>query len=145
MIQYLNRLFGKGKNDEGFTLIEIVAVLVVLAIMAAIVIAKTVDIRTAAVDGKCAEIVGALNDMAKSHFAERMLNGQSVSCTNQWTGLHPLVNGGFKTALENSSAFEIAAVTALSATPITITEPDTTERALSHGCVDGQPFYFYQQ
>ena len=67
------------RNQKGFTLIEIIAVLVILGILAAIAIPKYFDLqdnaRNKAVDGALAEGVGRIN----AWFGKQALAGQAVN------------------------------------------------------------------
>lgn len=79
MKQFIINLFsnkGNGNGKEaGFTLIEIIAVLIILAILSTIVVAKTVDLRTSAIESKVGEVVQTLNANEKLLFAEAALAG----------------------------------------------------------------------
>ncbi len=61
------------KNQKGFTLVEIIAVLVILGILAAVAVPKFVDLqqeaRNKAVDGA----IAALNSQAVMDFSEYLL------------------------------------------------------------------------
>ena len=65
------------ENQKGFTLVEIIAVLVILGILAAVAIPKYFDLqaeaRTKALDAALGEGVGRVN----GHFAKQLLLGDT--------------------------------------------------------------------
>ena len=65
------------RNQEGFTLVEIIAVLVILGILAAVAIPKYFDLqseaRDKALDAALGEGVGRVNQ----HFAKELLQGDT--------------------------------------------------------------------
>ena len=70
------------KNEEGFTLVEIIAVLVILGILAAVAIPKYFDLqadaRTKAMEGAMAEAVGRVN----GKFGSAVLGGSTFDTIN---------------------------------------------------------------
>lgn len=65
------------RNQEGFTIVEIIAVLVILGILAAVAIPKYFDLqreaRDKALDAALGEGVGRINQ----HFAKELLQGKT--------------------------------------------------------------------
>ncbi len=65
------------KKEEGFTLIEIIAVLVILGILAAVAVPKFFDLQTRAKEKAVASAVAELKVRVNQHFASDLLDGIS--------------------------------------------------------------------
>ncbi len=63
------------RNEEGFTLIEIIAVLVILGILAAVAVPKFFDLQTRAKEKAVASAVAELKVRVNQHFASDLLDG----------------------------------------------------------------------
>jgi len=80
------------KNDEGFTLVEVIAVLVILGILAAVAVPKFFDMqdtaRTKALEGA----VGELNGQVALAFAQNALTGGTAG---EYDGLSAFLGADF--------------------------------------------------
>ncbi|PKN65419.1 MAG: prepilin-type cleavage/methylation domain-containing protein [Deltaproteobacteria bacterium HGW-Deltaproteobacteria-12] len=63
------------RNQNGFTLIEIIAVLVILGILAAIAVPKYIDLQKDARIKVAQSALGALQSTATMIYAKQLLNG----------------------------------------------------------------------
>lgn len=63
------------RNQNGFTLIEIIAVLVILGILAAIAVPKYIDLQKDARIKVAQSALGALQSTATMNYAQQLLNG----------------------------------------------------------------------
>jgi prepilin-type N-terminal cleavage/methylation domain-containing protein len=66
------------KNEEGFTLIEIIAVLVIMGILAAVAVPKFFDLQTKAREKAVYTAVSELKVRINQHFAKQLLSGQTI-------------------------------------------------------------------
>ena len=66
------------KNEEGFTLIEIIAVLVIMGILAAVAIPKFFDLQQRAREKALYTALSELKVRVNQHFASQLLDGKTV-------------------------------------------------------------------
>ena len=66
------------KNEEGFTLIEIIAVLVIMGILAAVAVPKFFDLQTRAREKAVYTAVSELKVRVNQHFAGELLDGKTI-------------------------------------------------------------------
>ncbi len=63
------------KNEEGFTLIEIIAVLVIMGILAAVAVPKFFDLQTRAKEKAVYTALSEIKVRVNQHFAKELLDG----------------------------------------------------------------------
>ena len=74
-------------RHEGFTLIELVIIIIVLGILAAVAIPKLFNVTQAAEEASVDTMVSSLESAMSMYVAKQLLNGQPISVHNPFTNL----------------------------------------------------------
>ena len=78
----MQRITSRIRDQRGFTLIEIIMVIVLLGIIAAIAIPKYIDLRTDAADATTSGIVGAIVSSASIGYADLVTHNSDTTFPN---------------------------------------------------------------
>jgi len=80
-------MFRANNNQKGFTLIELVIVIVILGILAAVGIPKFLELRDEAEKASVDQMIGSLESALTIYASKQYVNGNSISVVNPFDEL----------------------------------------------------------
>ena len=112
--------------QSGFTLIELVMVIVILAVLAAVAIPKFVDLGTDAKAAALTSIAGSLTSASAVNYASRKANSSYGNAVANCTDVATSLQGG---ALPSGYSITSAAIAVNATTSCTLTQTATSNTA----------------
>ncbi len=100
------------RNEKGFTLIEIVMVIVLLGILAAVAIPRYIDLQNDARDAALRGVVGSMSGAMSVNYAARSINVLNGSAVTNCTDINTILMGGTPTGYIVTPAAIAAGATA---------------------------------
>ncbi len=111
--------------QRGFTLIELVMVIVILGILVAVAIPKFVDLKGDARQAALEGVAGALNSAAAINYASRSANSSKGNAVANCTDVETSMQGGLSSDYSITAA-AVAAGASVTCTLSTVSTPVLT-------------------
>jgi prepilin-type N-terminal cleavage/methylation domain-containing protein len=112
------------QTQQGFTLIELVMVIVILGVLAATAIPKFIDLKGDAAQAAVNGVAGGLSSAAAINYAARSVKvANGVAVTNCAGGLNVGVDGALQGGLPASYVITAAAIAVGASVTCTLTGP----------------------
>lgn len=91
-------------KQTGFTLIELVMVIVILGVLAAVAMPKFIDLGSDARAAAAAGVAGGLSSASAVNYGARKVNAANGSAVANCTNVGPLLQGGLPTGYAITAA-----------------------------------------
>jgi MSHA pilin protein MshA len=121
------------QTQSGFTLIELVMVIVILGVLAAVAIPKFVDLKGDAVTAATNGVAGSLSSAAAINYAARSANSTKGNAVGNCTDIATALQGGLPTGYTITTGAVTAGATATCTLTNTTVTPNVTASFTAFG------------
>lgn len=114
------------RPQSGFTLIELVMVIVILAVLAAVAIPKFVDLGTDAKAAALSSVAGSLTTASAINYASRKVNVANGAAVTNCTDVNNLLQTPLDTTPANTNSYTFTAAAVAKDASVTCTMTQTS-------------------